>query len=317
MPQRHVSVLADELIAMLDPKPGELAVDCTCGAGGHARLVAQRLGETGTLIGIDRDPGAVEEFNRFSADAPGETRLIEKDFVGGLKQLEQEGVSPELIYFDLGMSSMQIDSPERGFAYSYEAPLDMRMDPSQKLSAYTIINTWEQDEITRILRQYGEERFAARIAAEIVRRRAEQDFTTTFQLVDAITAAIPAPARFGSGHPAKRTFQALRIAVNDEISQVEEALPLAWEILAPGGRLAAISFHSLEDRAVKRYFVDLAQGCICPPGLPVCVCGHKPEGELFTRKAVKPTGAEISANSRAKSARLRVIRKLAPGEEIE
>jgi 16S rRNA (cytosine1402-N4)-methyltransferase len=187
----------------------------------------------------------------------------------------------------------------------------MRMDPEQPLSARELVNTWEQRRIARVLRQYGEERYADRIAAQIVRRRAQAELTTTFELVDAITAAIPAPARFGGGHPAKRTFQAIRIAVNEELGQLDEALPLAWEALRAGGRLAAISFHSLEDRRVKRFLADRARGCICPPDLPVCACGRTPEAEPVFRRSVVPTPGEVAANPRSKSARLRASRKLA------
>jgi 16S rRNA (cytosine1402-N4)-methyltransferase len=208
------------------------------------------------------------------------------------------------------MSSMQVDTRERGFSYAYDAPLDMRMDPSQELTAREVVNTWEKRRIARALREYGEERYADRIAAQIVRRRETHELTTTFELVDAITAAIPAPARFGGGHPAKRTFQAIRILVNDELGQLDAALPLAWDVLAVGGRLAAISFHSLEDRRVKRFLADRARGCICPPDLPVCACGRTPEAEPVFRRSVVPTPGEVAANPRSKSARLRAARKL-------
>jgi 16S rRNA (cytosine1402-N4)-methyltransferase len=205
------------------------------------------------------------------------------------------------------MSSMQVDTRERGFSYAYDAPLDMRMDPAQELNAAEIVNTWDRRRLARTLREYGEERYAERIAGEIIRRR---PLSTTFELVDAITAAIPAPARFGGGHPAKRTFQAIRIAVNGELDQLDEALPLAWQLLRPTGRLAAISFHSLEDRRVKRFLADRLQGCICPPDLPVCACGRTPEAEPVFRRSVVPTPGEIAHNPRAKSARLRAARKL-------
>ena len=195
----------------------------------------------------------------------------------------------DLVYMDLGMSSMQVDNRERGFAYAYDAPLDMRMDPAQELTAAEIVNTWERRRLAALLRDYGEERFADRIAGEIVRRRGRDELTTTFELNDAITAAIPAPARFAGGHPAKRTFQAIRIAVNGELAQLDEALPLAWDVLRVGGRLAALSFHSLEDRRVKRFLADRTRGCICPPDLPVCVCGNTPEAELVHRRSVVPT----------------------------
>ena len=314
MPSTHVPVLAGELIEALDPQPGQTAVDCTLGGGGHARLVADRIGPTGLLIGIDRDPLAEEAFAELAAEVSCRTRFIRADFADGLRQLAEEGVRADLVYLDLGMSSMQVDTRERGFSYAYDAPLDMRMDPSQELSARDVVNTWERRRIAQALRQYGEERFADRIAGEIVRRRAHAPLDTTFELVDAISAAIPAPARFGGGHPAKRTFQGIRIAVNDELGQLDDALPLAWGILNPDGRLAAISFHSLEDRRVKRFLTDRTRGCICPPELPVCGCGRTPEAELVFRRSVAPTPGEVAGNPRAKSARLRAARKIDPSD---
>ena len=310
MTQTHIPVLAGELIELLDPRPGETAVDCTFGGGGHARLIAERLGRAGTLIGIDRDPIAEERFAELAAEVECETRFIRSDFATGLLQLRDERLHPDLVYLDLGMSSMQVDTFSRGFSYSYDAPLDMRMDPDQELTAQEIINQWDQRRLARLLREYGEERYAAQIARSIVRSRERGELTSTGQLVDAIKAAVPAPARFAGGHPARRTFQALRLAVNDELSQLEQALPLAWELLRPGGRLAAISFHSLEDRRVKRYLAERTRGCICPPDIPVCVCGRKPEAELLTRRAVAPTAGEVAANPRSKSAHLRAARKL-------
>ncbi len=310
MPQTHVPVLAGELIEALDPRAGQIAVDCTLGAGGHARLVAERIGPTGTLIAIDRDPTAEAAFNQLAAEVSCETRFVRADFVHGLEQLIEEGVRADLVYMDLGMSSMQVDNRERGFAYAYDAPLDMRMDPSQELTAFEIVNTWDRRRLARMMREYGEERFADRIAGEIVRRRARHELTTTFELNDAITAAVPAPARFAGGHPAKRTFRAIRIAGNGELDQLDEALPLSWGVAKVGGRVAALTFHSLEDRRVKRFFAEKARGCICPPDLPVCVCGNTPEAELVHRRSIVPTPGEIAANPRSKSARLRAARKL-------
>jgi 16S rRNA (cytosine1402-N4)-methyltransferase len=307
MPRTHVPVLAGELIEALDPQPGQIAVDCTLGAAGHARLVADRIGPAGTLIAIDRDPLAEEAFAELAAEVHCATRFVRADFEHGLRLLAEEGVEADLAYLDLGMSSMQVDTRERGFSYAYDAPLDMRMDPSQPLDAREIVNTWDRRRLARALREYGEERFADRIAREIERRR---PLNTTFELVDAISAAIPAPARFAGGHPAKRTFQAIRIAVNDELAQLDAALPLAWQILRPGGRLAAISFQSLEDRRVKRFLADRTRGCICPPDLPVCGCGRTPEAELVFRRSVAPSAGEVAANPRSKSARLRAARKL-------
>ena len=310
MPKTHVPVLAGELIEALDPQPGQVAVDCTLGAAGHARLVAGRLGPAGLLIGIDRDPLAEETFAELAAESPCRTRLLRADFAGGLRTLHAEGVRADMVYLDLGMSSMQVDTRERGFSYAYDAPLDMRMDPAQELTAAEIVNTWEPRRLARVLRDYGEERYADRIAREIARRRTGSELGTTFELVDAITAAIPAPARFAGGHPAKRTFQGLRIAVNDELSQLDAALPLAWDLLRVGGRLAAISFHSLEDRRVKRFLAERTRGCICPPDLPVCGCGRTPQAELVFRRAAAPTPGEVAENPRSRSARLRAARKL-------
>src|SRR5690242_14346393 len=311
MPQTHVPVLAGELIEALDPQPGQVAIDCTLGAGGHARLVAERLGPAGTLIAIDRDPVAEAAFAELAAEVPCATRFLRADFTTGLEHLRAEGLEADMVYLDLGISSMQVDTRERGFSYAYDAPLDMRMDPDQELTALDVVNTWDRRRIARVLREYGEERFADRIASEIVRRR---DLHTTFELNEAIAAAIPAPARFAGGHPAKRTFQAIRIAVNGELAQLDAALPLAWDRLRVGGRLAAISFHSLEDRRVKRFLADRTRGCICPPDLPVCGCGRTPEAELVHRRSIAPTPGEVAANPRSKSARLRAARKLQEGQ---
>jgi 16S rRNA (cytosine1402-N4)-methyltransferase len=309
MTKAHVPVLAGELVELLGPMPGQVAVDCTLGAAGHARLVADRLGPAGLLIAIDRDPLAEESFAELAAEVACRTRFIRADFASGLQQLADEEQAADMVYLDLGMSSMQVDTRERGFSYSYDAPLDMRMDPGAELTAADAVNTWERRRLAKVMKDFGEERYADRIAGEIVRRRTENPLTTTFELVDAITAAIPAPARFGGGHPAKRTFQALRIAVNDELGQIDAALPLAWDRLNVGGRLGAISFHSLEDRRVKRFLVERATGCVCPPDFPICICGREPEAELIGRGIV-PAQDEVEANPRAKSARLRGARKL-------
>ena len=306
----HVPVLAGELIELLDPQPGQVAVDGTFGAGGHARLVAGRLGPEGTLVAIDRDPEAEERYAAFAAEVPCRTRFIRASFVDGLAELAAEGLRADLVYLDLGMSSMQVDTLERGFSYVYDAPLDMRMDTSQALTAGEIVNTWDERQLVRALRDYGEERYAPQIARAIVRTRAGGQLETTHELVDVIQHAIPTPARFAGGHPAKRTFQAIRIAVNDELGQIDEALPVAWSLLRPGGRFGAMSFHSLEDRRVKRFLADRARGCVCPPDLPVCACGREPLAELVTRRSVVPTPGEIAANPRSASARLRVARKL-------
>jgi 16S rRNA (cytosine1402-N4)-methyltransferase len=306
----HIPVLAGELIELLDPQPGAVVVDCTIGGGGHARLVADRVGPAGTLIGIDRDPLAEERFAELAAEVACATRFIRADFASGLQQLLEEGVRADLVYLDLGMSSMQVDTWERGFSYAYDAPLDMRMDPAQDFTAAELVNGWDERRLARLLRVDGEERYAGRIARAIVRARAQAPIATTQELVEIVKSAIPTPAQFAGGHPAKRTFQAIRIAVNDELEQLDRALPTAWELLAPDGRLAAIAFHSLEDRRVKRFLADRARGCICPPDLPVCACGRTPEAELLSRRAIAPTPGEIAHNPRAKSAHLRGARKL-------
>jgi 16S rRNA (cytosine1402-N4)-methyltransferase len=313
----HTPVMAEELLAMLAPQPGQTAVDCTFGDGGHARLVAERLGPGGTLIAIDRDPEAERRFADLAGEAACSMRFIRASYAEALETLVQEGLRADIAYFDLGMSSMQVDTRERGFSYSYDAPLDMRMDPSQPTSAREIVAEWDQRRLEHALRDYGEERHARAIARAIVARRAQQPITTTLELVETITSAIPAPARFGGGHPAKRSFQALRIAVNDELGQLDRALPLAWQILREGGVLAAISFHSLEDRRVKRFLAERARGCVCPPDLPVCACGREAEAALLSRRSVVPATAEVAANPRAASARLRAARRLGAADVPE
>ena len=311
----HVPVLADELLELLDPKPGQVVIDCTFGDGGHARLVAERLGASGTLIAIDRDPLAEERFARLADEVQCTVRFIRAGYAEALELLADEGLQADAAYFDLGMSSMQVDARERGFSYSYEAPLDMRMDPEQGLSAREVVAQWDERRLARTLRDFGEERHAGAIARAIVRRRAQVPIETTLELVETINSAIPAPARFAGGHPAKRSFQALRIAVNDELGQLDRALPLAWDRLREGGVLAGISFHSLEDRRVKHFLAARAQGCVCPPDLPVCACGREPEAALLTRRSLVPSAEEVARNPRAGSARLRAATKLNDGAE--
>ena len=260
MSRVHVPVLAGELIDLTSPAPGETAVDCTFGAGGHARLVADRLGPTGTLVCIDRDPAAQRHFDELAAEVACETRFLRMDYADGLALLAEEGLEAHIAYLDLGISSMQVDARERGFSYSYDAPLDMRMDPGQELDARSVVNEWDERQLAQVFRRLGEDPNARRIAREIVRRRRAAPIETTGELVEAIEAALPAAVRrsFGSGHPAKRVFQAVRIAVNGEIDSFDRALPLAWSLLREGGRLAAIAFHSLEDRRVKRFLAARA-----------------------------------------------------------
>ena len=306
----HVPVLADEVVAALDPRPGETVVDGTFGAGGHAALLAKRLQGDGKLIAIDRDPTVAPYFERFRRATGVKARLLHGEFSATLEQLAGNGVQADVILLDLGVSSMQLDRPERGFSYAVDAPLDMRMDPSATFSARELVNEGDERELADIFKRYGEERYAKQIARAISRRRKKEPFERTGELVDVIKAAIPAPARFGEGHPAKRVFQALRIEVNDELGAVERALPAALEMLRPGGRLGIISFHSLEDRIVKRFLRNAEHGCTCPPDFPVCVCGSEPTMRATPRRAIRPSAAEVARNPRAQSARLRVGTKV-------
>ena len=302
----HVPVLAEEVRELLDVQPGETVVDATFGAGGHSRLLVTGLAGSGKLVAIDRDPTVRPYFDRVKASARGvQCRFLRGDYAVVLSQLAGNGVRADAVLLDLGLSSMQVDRPERGFSYATDAPLDMRMDPSDELSAADVLATYEERELATIFRKYGEERYAGQIARGIVRRREEQPFERTGQLVDVVKASIPAPARFGDGHPAKRVFQALRIEVNHELESLEVGLPAAFEMLRPGGRLAVISFHSLEDRIVKRFLRDRARGCTGPPELPVCVCGKEPEARVLTPKPIRPSASEVDHNPRAGSARLR------------
>ena len=302
----HVPVLADEVRRLLPVRPGETVVDATFGAGGHAALLAADLAGRGKLIAIDRDPTARDYFDRFARATRVQTRFLRGDFAVVLQQLAENGVQADAVLLDLGISSMQIDRPERGFSYAVDAPLDMRMDTAADVTAAGIVNEADERDLATIFKRYGEERYSRQIAKAIVRRRKEHPFERTAELVETIRTAIPAPARFGDGHPAKRVFQALRIAVNDELGSLEAALPFAFSMLRSGGRLAVISFHSLEDRIVKRFMRERERGCECPPDFPVCVCGREPELRTLTRKPVRPSAAELAVNPRAASARLRV-----------
>jgi 16S rRNA (cytosine1402-N4)-methyltransferase len=301
----HVPVLAGEVRELLAVQPGETVIDGTFGAGGHAELLAADLQGRGRFIAIDKDASVRPYFERFQRGTQVSARFLRGDFAVILGQLADNGVEADAVVLDLGTSSMQIDRPERGFSYAADAPLDMRMDVSAPRSARDIVNDADERELADIFRRYGEERFSRQIARAIVRRRAEQPFERTGELVEIVRSAIPAPRRFGDGHPAKRVFQALRIVVNEELESLEQALPAAVRLLRPGGRIAVISFHSLEDRIVKRFFAAQARGCTCPPDLPVCVCGKEPELRLATRKAIRPSPAETAQNPRASSARLR------------
>jgi 16S rRNA (cytosine1402-N4)-methyltransferase len=303
----HVPVLADEVRELLDVSPGETVVDATFGAGGHAAALAADLEGKGRFIAIDRDPTVRPYFERFQRRSRGvQTRFLRGDFDVVMSQLAQNDLQADAVLLDLGVSSMQIDRPERGFSYAVDAPLDMRMDPSAERSAKEVVNETGERELANVFRRYGEERFSRQIASAIGRRRREQPYERTSELVETIREAIPAPRRFGDGHPAKRVFQALRIEVNDELGSLERALPSILSMLRPGGRVAVISFHSLEDRIVKRFFAAEARGCTCPPDFPVCVCGKEPRVRLVTKKAVRPSPGEVAVNVRSASARLRV-----------
>jgi 16S rRNA (cytosine1402-N4)-methyltransferase len=305
----HVPVLASEVAELLDLQPGDTVVDGTFGAGGHAALLEPQLRGHGCYIAIDRDPEAERHFKRFAAGASADTRFIHGNFALVLRNLAATGLRADALVLDLGISSMQIDRPERGFSYAADAPLDMRMDTTGDLTAAEIVNEWDEREIAQLLRGYGEERFSRQIARAIVRRRAREPFARTGDLVDVIKAAIPTPSRFGQGHPAKRSFQALRIAVNDELESLSEGLDTALELLAPEGRMAVISFHSLEDRIVKRFIRNQARGCTCPPDFPICVCGHEPLLRALTTRAVVPSVDERCVNPRSASAKLRAAER--------
>jgi 16S rRNA (cytosine1402-N4)-methyltransferase len=305
----HVPVLAEEVREALAVKPGDTVVDATFGSGGHAELLAADLRGEGKLIAIDRDPSARPYFDRFRRRSGVQGRFLRGEFTVVLEQLASNGVRADAILFDLGVSSMQIDRPERGFSYAADAPLDMRMDQGSDLSARELVNEAGERELARVFREYGEERYARQIARAIARRRRERPFERTGELVETIKSAIPAPARFGDGHPARRVFQALRIAVNEELGSLEAALPAALEMLRPGGRLGVISFHSLEDRIVKRFLRAQERGCTCPPDFPVCVCGHEPALRALSRRPIRPSAQEVAVNPRAASARLRAAVK--------
>ena len=315
MEYRHTPVLLAEVTQQLSLHPGSIIVDCTLGGAGHAKRLQDLIAPTGTLVGIDQDDAALDAAAvtlRLGQQALGRTVLLKGNFGDLDSLLPQAGIAwVDGFLFDLGVSSPQLDVRERGFSFREDAPLDMRMDPGhQTLTAAEVIADYSEADLARIIRDFGEERWASRIAAFIVAARARRPIGTTFELVDVIKAAIPASARRAGGHPAKQTFQALRIEVNDELGVLERALEAAVRWLAPGGRIAVISYHSLEDRIVKRVFSEGAKGCICPPDLPVCTCGHEPVLRIRTRKAILPSAEEIEANPRARSAKLRVAEKL-------
>lgn len=306
----HKSVLLDECIEALNIKPDGIYLDGTLGGAGHSEQIVKRL-TTGRLIGVDRDQVALDAAQKRLQQYKDRITLVHSNFkeidtiLDGLHIPQIDGM-----LFDLGVSSPQLDDAERGFSYMQDAPLDMRMNREDRLTAYDVVNSWPREELRRILFEYGEERYAPLIAAAIERSREERPIETTLELVGIIKGAMPAQALREKQHPAKRSFQAIRIAVNDEIRSVEEMMRAAIPHLKPGGRLAVITFHSLEDRAVKSAMLDQAKGCICPPEFPVCVCGRTPQIKIITRKPIVSGDRELAENPRARSAKLRVAEKL-------
>ena len=306
----HVSVLPKETLEALQIRPDGIYVDCTLGGAGHAGRIAAQLSPAGWLIGIDQDETAIAAAQERLSSAACRVSLVRDNFRHLSEILAAEGVAgADGIVFDLGISSPQIDTAERGFSYMQDAPLDMRMDRRAARSAHTVVNEYTADELTEIFYTYGEERWAKRIAAFIEEERRKRPIETTGELVAVIDRAVPKQVRAKGGHPAKRVFQAIRIEVNEELAILEEALTSAAHALRPGGRLAVITFHSLEDRIVKKTLKHLAQGCICPPHTPVCICGHTPELRLIG-KVQAPSAAECAENPRAKSAKLRTAEKI-------
>jgi 16S rRNA (cytosine1402-N4)-methyltransferase len=306
----HVPALRREVVAGLDLAPGSTVVDATFGAGGHARLLADAMDGRGCYVAIDRDPGVKTYFAAFVREHPDlRARFVRGNFALALRNLIATGVRADAVLFDLGVSSMQIDQPERGFSYATDAPLDMRMDPADPRTAADLVNELPERALARLFHRYGEERYATAIARAIVRRRRQERFARSGDLVETIRGAIPTPALFGQGHPARRVFQALRIAVNHELESLGDGLEQALAMLKPGGRLAVISFHSLEDRAVKTFLRSAARGCICPPDLPICGCGRQPLVRILTTRVIRPSEIEVEENPRAASARLRVAER--------
>lgn len=308
---KHKSVLLEETIDSLNIRPDGIYVDGTLGGGGHASEVLKRLGEGGRLIGIDQDADAIAAASERLAPFGERAVIVRNNYENIASVLDGLGIQEvDGIYLDLGVSSYQLDTAERGFTYREEdAPLDMRMDQRKTETAKDIVNTYSEQELFRIIRDYGEDRFAKNIAKHIVRARQEKEIETTGELTEIIRAAIPAKVRATGGHPSKRTFQAIRIELNQELRVLEDSIDTMIDRLAPGGRLSIITFHSLEDRIVKNRFRTSENPCVCPPDFPVCVCGRKSKGKVVTRKAVLPAEEEISENPRAKSAKLRVFEK--------
>lgn len=307
----HRSVLLDECIESLNIKPDGIYVDGTAGGGGHSLEIVKRLTEGGRLIAIDRDDAAIAAATERLGDYLDRVTFVRNNFSSAAEVCRELGIEKiDGILLDLGVSSYQLDTAERGFTHNTDAPLDMRMDRRGELDAYAVVNTYSFDELKRVIWEYGEERFAPKIASAIVRRREQKPIETTGELVDIIKSAIPAAAREGGHHPAKRTFQAIRIEVNGELDAIEPAIRRAKDIMNEGGRIVIITFHSLEDRIVKQTYADMASGCTCPRSLPICVCGKKPEVKVLTKKPILPSERELEENPRSRSAKLRVAEKI-------
>ena len=308
----HVSILAPECMEILQPERGGVYVDCTAGGGGHSFEIARRLPEGSRLICLDRDDAALAACEKRLAPFSDRVTLVKTNFSGIGAALDMLGIEQiHGVMWDLGVSSYQLDEKGRGFSYTAEAPLDMRMDQTAAFSARDVVNGYSEAELTRIIRDYGEEKFAARVAHFICEARAEKEIETTSELAQIVQQAIPAAARFKENqHPARRTFQAIRIEVNGELDSIPPSLEEAIRRLAPGGRAAVITFHSLEDRIAKQTFANLASGCTCPPNFPVCVCGKKPTVKILNKKPILPSEAEMNDNPRSRSAKLRGVEKL-------
>ena len=307
----HRSVLLDECIEGLNIKPDGVYIDGTAGGGGHSYHIAERLTAGGRLIAIDRDDAAIAAAGERLKPFSDRVTIVRNNFSSIADVCMMLGIDKiDGVLLDLGVSSYQLDTAERGFTHNTDAPLDMRMDRRGSLDAFTVVNTYSFDALKKVIWTYGEERFAPKIASAIVQRREKELIRTTGELVDIIKSAIPAAAREGGHHPAKRTFQAIRIEVNGELDAIEPAIRSATSLLNPGGRIAIITFHSLEDRIVKQTYVDLASGCNCPKSLPICVCGRKPSVSVITKKPILPSGEEIESNPRSRSAKLRIAEKL-------
>jgi len=308
---RHMPVMLNECIEALDIKPDGIYADCTVGGAGHSIEIVKRLGEKGRLIAVDKDEEAILAASERLREYKDRTTFIHDDFknlAGDLKELNVSGLSGILI--DLGVSSYQLDNAERGFSYMKDAPLDMRMDRGQYLTAFNVVNEFSAGELARILFEYGEEKLSRRIAENIVSARQTKTISTTLQLAEIVEKSYPAATRFKFGHPAKRTFQAIRIAVNDELTDLKECIKALAGTLKTEGRMAVVSFHSLEDRIVKTAFKELTQDCICPPDFPICVCNNKRVAKLVNKKPICPSERELEENSRSASAKLRVIEKI-------